>query len=186
MSTTTHNANNHTQCQQQHTTSTTHQMIRSQGLSSAFIIAIAYLHMSFINLIANLVQGSYTHVTIIPPTPTTMPSTSTSPSSASMVQSSPLNDHNLPDTPAATEATHQTDSNDAITTLGAESRDSREIETSRLGRNETNQPQPQPGELKREFETWLQTHFPHIEFDDYSALSSLAFSCIIRSLSLLF
>ena len=155
------------------------QMIHSQGLSSPFIIAIAYLHMSFINLIANLVQGSYTHVTIIPSTPTTtIPSTS--PSLAPIVQNSALNDHNLPDTTVATEATHQTDSSDATATLGEESGDSREIERSRLGRDETNQPQPRPQlsqskELKKEFETWLQTHFPHIEFDDYSALSSLAF-----------
>jgi hypothetical protein len=43
-------------------------IIHGHGISSSFIIAIAYLYSSFINLIANLVQGSYTHVIVIPST----------------------------------------------------------------------------------------------------------------------
>src|SRR5579859_6885630 len=42
-------------------------LIRDRGLSTPFLVAIPYLYMSFVNLIANLVQGSYTHVTTIEP-----------------------------------------------------------------------------------------------------------------------
>jgi hypothetical protein len=53
-------------------------IIRGHGISSPFVIAIAYLYSSFINLFANLVQGSYTHVTIIPPIHHTTASASSS------------------------------------------------------------------------------------------------------------
>ena len=47
-------------------------LIRCQGLSSPFLIAVPFLYyMTLLNLLANLVQGSYTHVIIIPPVPNT-------------------------------------------------------------------------------------------------------------------
>ena len=39
---------------------------QGSGLSSPFIIALSYLHASFVGLVANLVQGSYSHVTVLP------------------------------------------------------------------------------------------------------------------------
>ena len=141
------------------------QMIHSQGLSSPFIIAVEYLYMSFINLIANLVQGSYTHVTIISSTmTTTIPAMSLS--------SAPIDDLSLPD---------QTDSDDATSTSEVKAEelgDLPELESSSQGPYETNQPQPQPQsprleELKMEAEKWLQNSFPQIEFDDYPPLSSI-------------
>ena len=51
--------------------------IHRQGLSSPYLIAIPYLYMSFINMIANLVQGSYTHITIIPPHPSSINTSNT-------------------------------------------------------------------------------------------------------------
>ena len=158
------------------------QMIHSQGLSSPFIIAVAYLYMSLINLIANLVQGSYTHVTIIPSTPTTIGPT-TSLSSAPIVEDTPINGLSRPTTTAVIAAADQTDSGDATPTSEIEAEVSGnlpELESSSQGPDETNEPQPQPQpprleELKREAENWLQTHFPQIEFDDYPPLSSIAF-----------
>ena len=157
------------------------QMIHSQGLSSPFIIAIAYLYMSFINLIANLVQGSYTHVTIISSMPTTIPSMSLS--SAPIIQDSPTNDSSLPTTMVVIAAADQTDPSGATSTSEFEAEESGalpELESSSQGPDETNQQQPQshqplPEELQREFENWLQTHYPQIEFDDYPRLSSIAF-----------
>ena len=42
-------------------------MIHDYGFSSPFLIILSYIYMSFMNSIAKLVQGSYTHVTIILP-----------------------------------------------------------------------------------------------------------------------
>jgi len=158
------------------------QMIHSQGLSSPFIIAVAYLYMSLINLIANLVQGSYTHVTIIPSTPTTNTS-STSFSSAHIVEDTPTNDASPPTTMTVIATADQTDAGDETSTSEVEAEESEdlpELESSGQGHDETNQPQPQsqpprPEELRRELENWLQTRFPQIEFDYYPPLSSIAF-----------
>ena len=160
------------------------QMIHSQGLSSPFIIAIAYLYMSFINLIANLVQGSYTHVTIIPPTLTTIVPT-TSLSSAPIVGDAPTNGLSLPTTTTVIAAADQTDAGEATSTAEVEAEESGdlpELESSSQGPDATNQPQPspqpqppQPEELKKELENWLKSHFPQIEVDDYPSLSSIAF-----------
>ena len=157
------------------------QMIHSQGLSSPFIIAVAYLYMSLINLIANLVQGSYTHVTIISSTPTTNTS-STSFSSAHIVEDTPTNDASPPTTMTVIATADQTDAGDETSTSEVEAEESEDLpepESSSQGPDETNQPQPQsqprPEELRRELENWLQTRFPQIEFDYYPPLSSIAF-----------
>ena len=42
-------------------------LIRDRGLSSPFIIAFPFLYMNFLNLIANLVEGSYPHITVLSP-----------------------------------------------------------------------------------------------------------------------
>lgn len=41
--------------------------IRVMGLSSPYVFALPYLFMSLVNLVANIVMPSYTHITIIPP-----------------------------------------------------------------------------------------------------------------------
>jgi hypothetical protein len=43
-------------------------LIRDRGLSSPFLIALPFLYMNFLNLIANLVEGSYPYITVLPPT----------------------------------------------------------------------------------------------------------------------
>ena len=39
--------------------------IRSYGLSSPYLVVFPYLYMSFINLLANLIQRTYVHITIV-------------------------------------------------------------------------------------------------------------------------
>lgn len=40
-------------------------LIRDQGLSSPFLITFPFIHMNFINLLANLVEGSYPYITVL-------------------------------------------------------------------------------------------------------------------------
>jgi hypothetical protein len=51
-------------------------LIRDRGLSSPFLIAIPFLYMNFLNLIANLVEGSYPYVTVLPPSNRHLPTPS--------------------------------------------------------------------------------------------------------------
>ena len=51
-------------------------LIRDRGLSSPFLIAIPFLYMNFLNLIANLVESSYPYITVLPPTDRHLPTPS--------------------------------------------------------------------------------------------------------------
>lgn len=42
-------------------------LIRDRGISSPFLIALPYSYMNFVNLIANLVEGSYQYITVLAP-----------------------------------------------------------------------------------------------------------------------
>ena len=162
-------------------------MIRNQALSSPFIIAIAYLYMSFINLIANLAQGSYTHVTVIPPMATARTNSIAVPTSPTVVEVNPPNDLSRSEPIITLHVTaDQTHSRDGVPTSEEleESGESSKVESDREQRDSINPsqqqqqpppPPPQLKDLKGELEQWLHTHFPQIEFEEYPSLSSIAF-----------
>jgi hypothetical protein len=146
-------------------------MIRSQGLSSPFIFAVAYLYMSLINLSANLVQGTYTHVTVIPPA-------SAATHTVSIFASPPVADVNIsnqrsPEVDAVGNA-------DMIASESLNSTDTTAQRYSSIQPEETtdganSQPSPQGEDLTEEFNRWLQIHFPQIRIRERPALASVAY-----------
>lgn len=156
-------------------------MIRNQGLSSPFIIAIPYLYMNFINLIANLVQGSYMHITIIPPTVTEITN-----SLNSSTENLTAEGDNSNESPRETEMTPESSPSLAlpaqIPSENEVARLSRELEESPVEHpgsqtdiNQTQRQSPPMEDPRKEFERWLQTHYPQIEFEESPSLSSIAF-----------
>jgi hypothetical protein len=136
-------------------------IIRGRGISTPFIIVVSYLYASFINLIANLVQGSYTHVIIIPPT---LPTTVSLPSLSTV----PAVENNLTDHLSAARITPQMES-DAVS-------NSSHPEVERQVETNASQSQSPPEELNNlRIDDWLQTHYPQIKFDDLSGLATIAF-----------
>ena len=150
-------------------------LIRVQGLSSPYLIAIPYLYMSFINMIANLVQGSYTHITVIPPVRS---STDTSPptSVSETIPENPANQlDNVPSldvdgdsvegqrTERDAESVVVTPSDESATELSRRNA----IENSDLVRESSN--------VAEEFDQWMRRKYPHIELHDSGPLEPLAY-----------
>jgi hypothetical protein len=154
-------------------------MIRIQGLSSPFIMAIPYLYMSFINLMANLVQGSYTHVIIIPPIRTSSQN-STTPSPKSISQVEPSTNGSIPETiMTSVDASTSASITPQINNVGPLSKELGEtsVEYDIEMQNELNQVQPetQNEDMSLEFHRWLKTHYPQIEIEEHHSLSSIAY-----------
>jgi len=154
-------------------------LIRVQGLSSPFIIAIPYLYMSFINLMANLVQGSYTHTTIIPPNHIPSQDSPTSPAST-ISQFDLSTDANILEAVAApadgltpVAITPQILPVDPLSHDLVETSVEHDLET----QNEVNQVQPeiQQEDISLEFHHWLETRFPQIEIEEHRSLSLIAY-----------
>jgi hypothetical protein len=154
-------------------------MIRNQGLSSPFIIAVAYLYMSFINLIANLVQGSYTHITIIPPKQPPAETLNGSSTNAETTETyrSHVDARESSETTTTSVRMQQTASTD-VTQISDRSGDfsiESEIETGDTATSNVLEPQHPTQDRTEEFQQWLVNYFPQIEFEEYSSLTSIAF-----------
>jgi len=149
-------------------------LIFAQGLSSPYLIAIPYLYMSFLNMIANLVQGSYTHVTIIPPlrssTNTIAPTVLSQPPS-----DNPTNepDNTVPlgidedpvdgrqtERDAESVVVMPSDSAPGLTPLNA---------------SENNDSSPRSSGSAEEFDEWMRRQYPHIKLHDSGPLEALAY-----------
>ena len=154
-------------------------LIRIQGLSSPFIIAIPYLYMSLINLMANLAQGSYTHVTIIPPA-RKLRQNSTTPPPSIISQFDPSTDGNIHEAIiASVDASTSTAITPQIHDVGPLSQELGEtsVEHDLEMQNELNQVQPetQNEDVSLGFNHWLETHFPQVEIEEHRSLSSIAY-----------
>jgi hypothetical protein len=129
-------------------------MIRAWGLASPFAIAIPYLYMSSINLVANLVQGSYSHVTIL--SPTTLAN---------------MRNH------ICTVSEEDRNGSAADTTADSDGADKMEAETSLPS---TGNPPDQTRystqpEVELLFDEWLATNYPQIDVDNSVSLSRAIF-----------
>ena len=133
--------------------------------------------MSFINLIANLVQGSYTHVTIIPPmTFENTNSILTSPSSTIIPNAESSNSNTF--IPPESNDTAQSALSPALPAQIHLVSNASRVEVTRPSREASveqnrgeatlistkHKPDSQRKQnLKKEFDRWLQIHFPQIE-----------------------
>jgi len=148
-------------------------LIKCQGLLSPFLIAVSHLYMSCVNLMANLGQGSYVQVMVIPPAVLganairAHPSNTISPQigavrpppRALLLGWSHRSDSILPLSPSAGEARLQSTSS---------SFSSPNLYRCIQG--------AVPNDLVRELDTWLATNFPQIEFPKHrSSISAIAF-----------
>ena len=149
-------------------------LVNCQGLSSPFLIAIPHLQMSCVNLLANLVQGSYTHVTVIPPA---VPANTIVPLplDSVIIQSPAIT---LPPPALLLGASHLDNSTPSAQPLDGEN----ELDLPGGTANDARRsippilPQDTAQQLAREFDTWLLASFPQIEFQDHiPSLSALAF-----------
>ena len=129
--------------------------------------------MSCVNLLANLVQGSYTHATVIPPA---APTNTTLPLDSVTIQPSTIT---LPLPPLPLEASPL----DQSTPPAQPPHEENELNMPARTANAAGQPIPPilpqdttPQNLAREFDTWLLTSFPQIEFQDHiPSISTVAF-----------
>ena len=157
-------------------------LINCQGLSSPFLIAIPHLQMSCVNLLANLVQGSYTHVTVIPPA---VPANRTLPVPVDSVIIQPPT-ITLPPPALLLGASHLDDSTPSVQPRDGENELDSPAGTSNAARRSIPPilPQDTPLQLAREFDVWLLTSFPQIEFRDHIPSSSTDAFLAHHSLSL--
>jgi hypothetical protein len=151
-------------------------LIRVQGLSSPYLIAIPYLYMSFINMIANLVQGSYTHITVIPPVRS--PTDTSPPTSVS----EPLPDNlaNELDNLAPRLDVDGDSVEGQRTERDAESvvlppSDESVTEFSRRNASENSDSVRESSNVAEEFDEWMRRQYPHIELHDSGPLEPLAY-----------
>lgn len=143
-------------------------MIRDQGLASPFIITFGYLFVSFLNLFANLVQGSYTNVTVI--SPRTTADTENTESRAPIPNSSTASESTETLANSEVSENHYQEAN-AVSATNIQP----PITLSHLDGNE-NDPQPSdPHDLAIELDKWLRIHHPQIEIIEYPSLSYIAF-----------
>ena len=147
-----------------------------QGLSSPFLIAIPHLYMSSVNLIASLVQGSYTHVTVIRPTRSGVATTAA-------VPPQPLNPPPPPVTLPRRVLQVESPTHRPLV-LSPHPLDEHQREAPRPTGNPVELPFTQhqstrPNsrqDLTREFDVWLTSNFPQIEFPAPPfSLSTIAF-----------
>ena len=145
-------------------------LIRDRGLSTPFIVAVPYLYMSFINLIANLVQGSYTYVTVIEPgsamrrVAVTISDTDTRPVDApAPCATAPFAAPMSPEWETefshiagrtAFELSKRVEEGDLAISLGIQSSEP---------------------DLAVEFNLWLQAHFPQLEIEEHGSLPLVTF-----------
>lgn len=139
-------------------------MIRDQGLVSPFIIMLGYLYMSFINLIANLVQGSYPHIMVIVPL---------TPADADRAAEShtPISDSSAASESTATVAENHQGEVNVISPIYSQ----QSVASRYLDRSDNDSSTPDPHNLIREFDEWLRIHYPQIEIIEYPFLSSVSF-----------
>lgn len=151
-------------------------LIRNQGLSSPFIVALPYLYMSFINLVANLVQGSYSHVTAIPP------STQISSHHADTTSDASANTSNAVDRSPQqiTEDSSMAESNADAVAHPSE----RNSSASNGDQNRPTLPTRSPHSLSEpidihglatEFDEWLWENYPQLQVVENSSLETIAY-----------
>lgn len=113
--------------------------LRVHGLSSPYIFAIPYIYMTLINLVANLVQGSYSHITVLRPRRVAPPQ----PSDHVAIYM-PGEIFESPEDPVGSVAGEQPSA-----PLTAQS-----LLTS-------------PEEIVQQFEEWLQLHYPELHIEEH-------------------
>lgn len=145
-------------------------LVRCQGLSSPFLITIPHLYMSCVNLMANLVQGSYTHVAVLPcasPIITTIPTSQPAPSEPLTISPPPQallkSIRPQPVSPADSQLTYANTHHLALSS------------TRQQGKRD----------LQRRFDIWLSTNFPHLEFHHHSSSFSIIAFFTHHSLALI-
>ena len=144
--------------------------IHLQGLSCPYLIAIPYLYMSFINLIADLVQGTYTQIVVLTPSNMVRADNILVPSSersytvelnTNLNHSAPF--QNIP-----------TDSSDIELRILPPLSQPITTETSNESEGEQSESGPSIT-LSEEFDQWLHIHYPQIELDNIPWLTSHAY-----------
>lgn len=149
--------------------------IRVQGLGSPYLAAIPFLYMSFINMVANLVQGSYTHVIIIPPTPpstqsTTFNSPSTAPLDIPPQQTNPSSAAvDAIDDSASPEGDEPNADSMTLTPAGAAATEFP------LDTNHPSSTESIDVLQTDEFHRWLRSRYPQIELRESGRLDSVAY-----------
>ena len=147
-------------------------LIRDRGLSTPFLVAIPYLYMSFVNLIANLVQGCYTHVTTIEPRLALSVATPTVPDPDVI----PMADHAVGEV-RSTEGLFREQNETRL--HGEGHSDGPTIELSSVVDQSSAPTMATPvairPDLATEFGEWLQTNFPQIHIEEHPFLPRIAF-----------